>query len=127
MGAFLDHVEMAKSKGLLAKKLYVVYSVAADAEAAKSVFAEHLAYQKALETKGVMFAAGPIGDENEDDMGGESLIIYRAQSIAEANEHAANDPMHKAGGRTYRVRPWCVNEGSFALQVTFSDGKYTLD
>ena len=69
MGDFLDHVDMAKSKGLLAKKLYVVFSVAGDADAAKKVFLEHLAYQKELETKGVMFAAGPIGDENEDGMG----------------------------------------------------------
>ena len=127
MGDFQDHVDMAKSKGLLAKKLYVILSTAADAEAAKTVFLEHLEYQKKMESKGVLFAAGPFGDEQEDGMGGESLIIYRAANIAEAKEYAAKDPMHKAGGRTYRVRPWCINEGGFDLHVTFSNGQHQFD
>ncbi len=34
--------------------------------------------------------------------------------------------MHKAGGRTFEVRPWLINEGNLTLQVTFSDGKMVL-
>lgn len=127
MGAFQEHVDLAKSKGLLAKKLYVVISTLADEGAAKAVFADHLAYQKHLETDGVLFAAGPFGDDREDGMAGESLIIYRAKDLSQAKGYAAADPMHKSGGRTYRLRPWCLNEGGFNLRVTFSDGRHALD
>ena len=36
---------------------------------------------------------------------------------------AAADPMHQAGARTYRIRPWLLNEGSFNVRLTYSDGK----
>ncbi|MCZ6604485.1 MAG: YciI family protein [Alphaproteobacteria bacterium] len=123
MGEFQEHMEKSKAKGLLAKRLYVVISTAGDDTGLmQQHFADHLAYQKSLEVKGVLFAAGPFGDENEEDMGGESLVIYRAANLAEAKGYAEGDPMHKAGARTYRLRPWLVNEGGFTVKVTFSDG-----
>ena len=122
MGEFQDHVDGAKAKGLLAKKLYVIISTTADDALFKEHFAEHLAYQKKLEADGVLFAAGPLADDEEDGMGGESLIIYRAENLGQARQYAENDPMHKSGAKTLRVRPWLVNEGGFTLKVTYSNG-----
>ena len=31
--------------------------------------------------------------------------------------------MHQSGARTFRVRPWLLNEGTFGLQVFYSGGK----
>lgn len=123
MGKFQDHVAASKAKGLLAMQLYVILStVGDDLDLFQATFAEHLAYQKELEAKGVLFAAGPFADDEEENMAGQSLIIYRARNLAEAKELAANDPMHKVGAKTFRVRPWLVNEGGFTVKVTFSNG-----
>lgn len=127
MGEFLDHVEKSKAKGLLAKRLYVVISTVVDPELMQQNFEQHLAYQIELEAAGVLFAAGPFGDDNEDGMGGESMIIYRAGSLADAKRHADADPMHKSGAKTARIRPWLVNEGGFTLKVTFSNGGREFD
>ena len=51
------------------------------------------------------------------------MVILRAISLEEARAIAENDPMHKSGARTFRVRPWMMNEGSITLKVTYSDGQ----
>ena len=43
------------------------------------------------------------------------------KSMAEAI--AAADPMHAAGARSYRVRPWIVNEGTISVKVGFASGE----
>ena len=40
------------------------------------------------------------------------MVIVRADTPAEAAAIAERDPMHKAGARRFRVRPWLINEGS---------------
>jgi len=67
-----------------------------------------------------MFAAGPIYDAEAEKPDGNGLIVIRAESIAHARAIADNDPMHISGGRTYRLRQWRVNEGSFTVTVPFS-------
>jgi uncharacterized protein len=44
-------------------------------------------------------------------------------SMEEARGHAECDPMHQAGARTFRIRPWLLNEGTLGLQVFLSGGK----
>ncbi len=103
--------------------LYVVFSTPAGGmDAVLANLEDHLAYQKEIEAKGIMFAAGPLADDAEENGSGEGLIIIRAASVEEARKIAAADPMHQSGARTFRVRPWLLNEGSLTLKVSYSDG-----
>ena len=89
---------------------------------------EHVAFQLDLEKRGIMFAAGPLGDlENPDQWHGEGLIVIRADSLEEARDIAASDPMHKSGARTYTVRPWLVNEGTLSVRINFGTGSWRFD
>ena len=87
---------------------------------------EHLKYQLELEANGSMFAAGPFADDEEQEWEGEGMVILRAESLAEARSMAENDPMHKSGARTFRLRPWMLNEGSITINVTYSNGKRNI-
>ena len=123
-----DILERCESMGVLAKKFYVVFT--SPAEGLGKVMEnieEHLAYQHEIEQNGIMFAAGPFATDDESLWQGEGMVIIRANSLAEAEQIAANDPMHKSGARTYRVRPWLMNEGSFTVKVTYSDQKHAVE
>ncbi len=115
------------SRGMLHKQLYVVFTKATKGlEPVMKLLHEHLDHQIGLERSGVMLAAGPHWTEDEQYWEGDGMFVIRAKDINEAREIAASDPMHKAGGRTFEVRPWLINEGNLTLQVTFSDGKMVL-
>ncbi len=117
------HLDKIRAKGLLAKQLYVVMTWPKDGlDPVLENLADHLAYQGELEAKGIMFAAGPFADDAGEFWRGEGMVIIRADSLADAQAIAANDPMHKSGAREYRVRPWMLNEGSLTLKVTYSNG-----
>ena len=82
----------------------------------------HLAHQVDLEKRGIMFGAGPLYKESATGgppMAG--MIIIRAESFEQAKEIADSDPMHANGIRTYTVRQWSLNEGTFNVRVNFSD------
>ncbi len=87
---------------------------------------EHLEHQVRIEKDGIMLAAGPLWDDDEETWHGEGVFVIRANSLAHAREIADSDPMHKSGARTYTVRPWMINEGNLTMKVTFSDQKSTL-
>ena len=121
------HHEHVKEKGLSAKKLYVVLTKPASGmEAVIENLQEHLKYQLELEANGAMFAAGPFADNEEQEWEGEGMVILRADSLEEAKNIAENDPMHRSGARTFRVRPWMMNEGSITINVTYSNGKRSV-
>mgnify|MGYP001217715574 FL=1 len=54
------------------------------------------------------------------------MVIIRANSLSEAKEIAASDPMHKSGARSFTVRPWLLNEGTINLSVNYSKGSFTI-
>jgi len=117
------HLAHVREKGVLAMQLYVIFTrPTGRLDEIKQHLPEHLAFQKELESKGIMFGAGPLADEEEQAWTGEGMVIVRAGSVQEAREIAASDPMHKSGARSFTVRPWMLNEGSISLRVTFSDG-----
>ncbi len=123
-----DIVERCETMGVLAKKLYVVFTNPAEGLGkVMENLEEHLAYQHEIEQNGIMFAAGPFANDDETLWQGEGMVIIRANSLAEAEQIAANDPMHKSGARSYRVRPWLMNEGSFTVRVTYSDQKNAVE
>jgi uncharacterized protein YciI len=126
-----DIIKVSKEHGYLARQLYAVFSTPTNGMGPVMENLEaHLQHQVSMEQRGLMFAAGPFwvndGKEKEWEWEGEGMFILRADSLAHATELAAADPMHKAGARSFRVRPWLVNEGSITLKMNFSTGKAEL-
>jgi len=127
MVAWSEYKQTAKERGALALELYVVESTPAMApEDVKNNLGDHLAYQAEMERQGILALAGPLSDPTGEVMAGGGMIVYRAESLKDANELASNDPMHKSGARTFTIRKWLVNEGSLSLNVGLSTGKITL-
>ena len=69
----------------------------------------------------VILRHGPFADDTETEWSGEGMIIVRAASLADAVAIANADPMHSAGVRSFRVRPWLLNEGSYTVTVRYSE------
>ncbi|AXK81447.1 hypothetical protein DW352_13570 [Pseudolabrys taiwanensis] len=110
--------------GMLRKQLYVIFTKPTKGmEPVMAVLKEHLDFQIDLERRGIMFGAGPFWNDAEEAWEGEGMVIVRAESLAAAKAIAASDPMHKAGARSYTVRPWLLNEGTVTIKLTYSDGK----
>lgn len=121
MPKWSQYKQEAKSRGALALELFIVDSrLAVPPEQMREVLPDHLAYQAEMEAHGKLFLAGPLSDETGEEMSGSGMIVYRAGSIEEAQEIAANDPMHKNGCRTFTLYRWLVNEGSLSLNVGLS-------
>ena len=128
MVAWNEYRETARERGALALELYVVESTPqAGPEIVKANLPEHLAYQRRIEDQGTLVLAGPLSDAAGENMEGAGLIVYRAASMIQANELAAEDPMHKSGARCYTLRKWLVNEGSLSLNVGLSTGRVRLE
>ncbi|MFP6711868.1 MAG: YciI family protein [Rhodospirillales bacterium] len=110
--------------GFLQKEFYVVFTrPAAPMEEIRKLMPQHLERQLELEEKGILFAAGPLFDASADasERPGTGMIIIRAGSQAEAEQIAGEDPLHKAGLRSFEVKTWKVNEGSYSVTVKYSD------
>lgn len=114
------------SKGMLQKQFYAIFTTPVDGLGAVFATIEaHLAFQVQLERDGIMYAAGPLWTDDEASWEGEGMVIIRAASRAEAIAIAERDPMHTSGARTFRVRPWLINEGSVTVRLDHSTQKFT--
>jgi len=123
-----DLVQYSNDHKLLAKQLYVVFSEPTNGIGPiMEVIDPHVEYQTRLEMDGTMFAAGPLATEDERSWSGEGMFVYRASSIDEARRFADGDPMHQSGARTYRIRPWLLNEGTFSVRLFYSGGGPKID
>ncbi len=80
-------------------------------EKLKEILPRHLEYQLKLQNQHSLVLAGPVSDETCENMLGEGMMVYRAESLAAAKALADADPMHAEGGRSYTLRRWLVNEG----------------
>ncbi|HEV8680955.1 MAG TPA: YciI family protein [Stellaceae bacterium] len=110
---------------MLGTQLYVVHTTpVAPREKIAELLPQHLEHQVRLEKSGVMFAAGPL--MNEDGSPGGGLIVIRAESFADARAIADTDPLHAAELRTYTIRRWTVNEGSYSLTINYSDQSVSI-
>ncbi|MBO9599429.1 MAG: hypothetical protein J7559_16605, partial [Cohnella sp.] len=65
---------------------------------------DHLAYMTSMEEKDNIFAKGRFVD------GSGGMVIYRAETLEEAEGFAANDPYVIHGARTYEIREWFIVE-----------------
>lgn len=116
-------VDWSTSHDLLAKRLYVISSKPTNGLAPIMENLEpHVAYQTKLEVNGVMFAAGPLASEDLQEWLGEGLFMYRAESMDAAQAIAEADPMHSSGARSFTIREWMLNEGTYTIQVFYSSG-----
>jgi uncharacterized protein YciI len=116
------------SRGMLQKQFYMVHSTPTNGIGpVMQNLEKHLEHQCAIERDGIMVAAGPHWDDEENLWHGEGTFVIRAKSLAHAKELAASDPMHQAGARSFKVRPWLINEGGLTIKISFSDGKFTLE
>lgn len=121
MPAWEEYKQAAKERGSLALEMFVVESTPAKApEDVKENLPAHLAYQQTMESAGTLAFAGPLSDATGELMQGTGLIVYRAASMEEARQIADADPMHQSGARSYTLRKWLINEGSFSLNVGLS-------
>lgn len=124
MPAWEEYKQAAKARGSLALEMFVVESTPAKTpEDVKENLPAHLAYQQEQEKAGTLAFAGPLSDATGELMQGTGLIVYRAASMEAARQIADADPMHSSGARTYVLRKWLINEGSFSLNVGLSTGK----
>ncbi len=105
----------------LRMQLYVVTSTATSLEVVKENLTEHRAYLRNLEERDVLFGAGPLWTDDGQYFEGDGMLIYRASSVEEATAIAQADPMHSSGARTYKIRPWLLNDGSITIRVTLSE------
>ncbi|NNE87676.1 MAG: hypothetical protein HKN27_06335 [Silicimonas sp.] len=115
------------SSAMLQKQLYAIFTKPTDGMGA--VFAnleDHLAFQVQLEKDGIMFAAGPMWTDDEQEWAGEGMVVVRAASRDEAIAIAESDPMHARGARSFHVRPWLINEGTVTVRLDYSTQKFSL-
>ena len=123
-----EMVDQCSELGLLAKKLYVVFTSPVNGmRPVMEVLDEHLAYQNKIQNEGIMFGAGPFSDATEQNWDGDGMIIIRADTMAAAKIIADNDPMHKAGARSYKIRPWLLNEGKVTIDLKFSNKSMEIE
>jgi uncharacterized protein YciI len=110
----------------LKKTLWVIHSrVTGEREAVRAHLLAHLRHQASLEKAGVLFAAGPLADE-EGKPTGTSMTVVRAGDVAEARRIAEADPMHAAGVRSFTLSRWSINEGRIIVTVDIADGTASL-
>ena len=127
MPAWEDYKAEARTRGALALELFVVQSMpAAPPETIRATLPDHLAYQRSLEEAGSLVFAGPLSDETGQEMQAMGMIVYRAESFEAARALAEGDPMHARGARSFTLRKWLVNEGSFSVSVQLAGQSVTL-
>ncbi|WP_299470766.1 YciI family protein [uncultured Roseibium sp.] len=115
------------SAGMLQKQLFVVFTSPTNGMGpVMENIEEHLKFQVDLEQRGIMLGAGPFWADDEQTWNGEGMVIIRADSLAHAREIAETDPMHSSGARSFKVRPWLLNEGRVTVEVNFSTGKHAV-
>ncbi len=114
-------IEYSENHNLLAKRLFVVFSTATKGIGpVMENLDPHVEWQTKLERDGIMFAAGPLSTDDEQYWEGDGLFVYRAESRVAAIELAERDPMHSSGARSFTVRPWLLNEGTYTVRLFYS-------
>ena len=110
----------------LGKEMYLVVTRPVRSPEIAKRLADHLAHQVELEKRGIMFAAGPLYPR-DSDVPEAGMFVLRAKSFEEADAICREDPLHKAGLRTYTIQKWRLNEGRITVTVDFSDQTMKLD
>lgn len=124
-----DRLEARRAR-LLRKQFYIITMRAkpmADPGAELApLLNEHLDFIDDLETRGVLFGAGPFRHE-DGKWDGSGMAIVRAASIDAARAIAEAEPFHRAGLRTNTVAGWQLNEGSIGVRLRLSAHRFEID
>lgn len=89
----------------------------------------HKEYMAKLENEGRLFGAGLLksNKENEPADLGYGMFILRAETRAEAEAIAFQEPNTKAGLRRMKVVPWLRGEGDINISISFTNGTVKID
>jgi uncharacterized protein len=79
-----------------------------DADTAKRLQSEHLAYMEGQSKEGKLIVAGPFTQDGTR----RGVVVYRVADAAEAKRRAEADPMVKAGRLAVELHPWQVPQGA---------------
>ena len=90
----------------------------------------HKEYMARLESEGRLFGAGLFKNDKENETSsdlGYGMFILRAETRAEAEAIAFQEPNTKAGLRTMRMVPWARGEGDINISISFTNGTVKVD
>ena len=118
-----ENTNMQRAQNLMAQMLNLHLFVAVrkfkTQDGVTSILLDHLNWVIELEEKGIVFAAGPILDEDQKPTVGGMLII-RAENLSEARRSVFEDPFAKADLIDIEVFEWRLAEGSMKIDVSLS-------
>jgi uncharacterized protein len=83
-----------------------------------------------LESEGRLFGAGLLKNDKDHETTsdlGYGMFILRAETRAEAQSIAFEEPNTKAGLRTMKVVPWLRGEGDINISISFTNGTVKID
>ena len=101
-----------------------------DAPSRADVRRPHKEYMARLESEGRLFGAGLLKNDQENETSsdlGYGMFILRAETRAEAEAIAFEEPNTKAGLRTMKVVPWLRGEGDINISISFTNGSVKID
>ncbi|HEU5018487.1 MAG TPA: YciI family protein [Pseudolabrys sp.] len=110
----------------LGKEMYLVITRPVRSPEIEKRLADHLAHQVDLEKRGIMFAAGPLYPRGSDRPEA-GMFVLRANSFEEAEAIANEDPLHKAGLRSFTLQKWRLNEGTITITINYSDSTMKIE
>ena len=90
----------------------------------------HKEYMAKLESEGRLFGAGLLKNNKDNETScdlGYGMFILRADSRAEAEAIAFQEPNTKAGLRIMKVVPWLRGEGDINISISFTNGTVKID
>lgn len=90
----------------------------------------HKEYMAKLENDGRLFGAGLLKNDKDHETSsdlGYGMFILRAETRAEAEAIAFQEPNTKAGLRTMKVVPWLRGEGDINISISFTNGTVKID
>ncbi len=101
----------------------------ADAPSMDELRSAHKAFTAGLVKSGQIASAGRLHDDNTGEKAalGQSMFILRADTRAEAEAIALNEPFTRARVRAMTIIPWQRVAGSVSLSVDVANGDLKLD
>ena len=101
-----------------------------NAPSREQVRRSHKEYMAKLESEGRLFGAGLLKNDKDNETFcdlGYGMFILRAETRAEAEAIAFQEPNTKAGLRTMKVVPWLRGEGDINISISFTNGTVKID